>query len=360
MKHSTDPTLRRRGSKTTPAGPFVPPYPPSWVDRLQDWIERLPIPWWLFYVLMGMLFSGLVALGLWATDVYDRVGFHPMQVWLPSLAAYLLWLNHGLDRVAAGAMQRFRPAFRGDEAEFAAAVYRIATLPARRTAIFTAAATVLTLPLGRYEMSMIQTGGLELAPPVFLAVLAVLYLVSYPFFYHIWHQVREIHRLHRDWAEVRLGDIRPMYALSRVTALTALGMVGNNYGWFLAQPGGDLSNPVTLYEGLFTFVIALVVFVWPLWSAHRRLAEAKELALAGLAAEKERTRSRLHQAVDAGKLERVDPLHKVLGALQSEAAEVAKVATWPWSPGTLRNLAGAVLLPVVLWLIQFGLGRLLG
>jgi hypothetical protein len=97
-----------------------------------------------------------------------------------------------------------------------------------------------------------------------------------------------------------------------------------------------------------------------LWSAHRRLAEAKELALAGLAAEKERTRSRLHQAVDAGKLERVDPLHKVLGALQSEAAEVAKVATWPWSPGTLRNLAGAVLLPVVLWLIQFGLGRLLG
>ncbi|MGH7425775.1 MAG: hypothetical protein ACREJP_06375, partial [Candidatus Methylomirabilales bacterium] len=32
---------------------FVTPYPPSWVDRLTDWVERLPIPWWLFYLALG-------------------------------------------------------------------------------------------------------------------------------------------------------------------------------------------------------------------------------------------------------------------------------------------------------------------
>jgi hypothetical protein len=339
---------------------FVPPYPPSFVDRLTDWVDRLPIAWWIFYVLLALVLSGLVALGLQWTGVYAAVGFHPMQVWLPTLAAYLLFLIHALDRVAAGAIERFRPAFRGTEAEFAVAAFRITTLPARPTLIFTAVATVLTIPLGAYEMSQIQTGGLELAPAIFLAVLAVLYVVSYPFFYHIWHQLREIHRIHRDQAEVRLGNLRPMYALSRVTVLTALGLVINNYGWFLAQPGAELNNAVTFGESLFTFVIALVVFVWPLWGAHRLIAQVKEKAQAELSARKTSTRTLLHQAVDAGKLERVDPLHKVLAALQAEADEISKVATWPWAPGTLRNLIGAVFLPMALWLIQYGLQRLLG
>jgi hypothetical protein len=350
----------KRTTRQSSASPFIPPYPASVVDRFTDWVERLPIPWWLFYGLLALALSGATAVGLWATGVYAEVGFHPMQVWLPSLAAYLLGLIHGLDRTAASAMQRFRPAFRGDEAAFTAAVYRLTTLPARPVLIFTLAATALTIPLGRYEMSMIQTGGLERAPALFLAVLALLYVVSYPFFYHIWHQLREIHRLHRDRAQVNVSDVRPMYALSRVTGLTALGLVINNYGWFLAQPGADLNNPVTIGESIFTLVIALVVFVWPLWGAHRLLSEAKEAAQADLSTRKKAARAQLHQAVDKGHLERVDPLHKAVDALQAESAELAKVATWPWAPGTLRNLMGAVLLPMALWLIQYGLQRLMG
>jgi hypothetical protein len=166
---------------------FARPYPPSWIDALTDWVDRLPAPWWLFYLLLAALLSGLVALGLWWGGVYAAVGFHPMQVWLPTLAAYLIGLTHGLDRVAASAMRRFRPAFRGDEAAFDVAVYRMTTLPARPMLIFTVVASLITIPLGRYEMSMIQTGGLERAPALFLVVLAVLYVVSYGFFYHIGH-----------------------------------------------------------------------------------------------------------------------------------------------------------------------------
>jgi fumarate reductase subunit D len=188
----------------------------------------------------------------------------------------------------------------------------------------------------------------------------VLYLVSYPFFYHVWHQLREIHRLHRDRADVRLSQLSPMYALARISSLTAIGIVLNNYGWFLAQPGADLNNPVTIGETVFNGLIVVVVFVWPLWGAHRRIAEAKAQAQGDVAARKQSTREQLHQAVDAGRLERVDPLHKVLGALQAENDELAKVPTWPWAPGTLRNLMGAVLLPMALWLIQFGLQRLMG
>jgi hypothetical protein len=116
---------------------------------------------------------------------------------------------------------------------------------------------------------------------------------------------------------------------------------------------------VTIGESIFTLVIALVVFVWPLWGAHRLLSEAKEAAQADLSTRKKAARAQLHQAVDKGHLERVDPLHKAVDALQAESAELAKVATWPWAPGTLRNLMGAVLLPMALWMIQYGLQKVL-
>lgn len=35
-------------------------YAPSWVDRLLDWIDRLPIPAWAFYLAVYLL----AALGL--------------------------------------------------------------------------------------------------------------------------------------------------------------------------------------------------------------------------------------------------------------------------------------------------------
>ncbi len=336
------------------------PYPPSFVDRITDRVERGRLPWWLTYMLAALVLDALVAFILWRAGVYARVGFHPMQVWLPTLAVYLFALMHGLDRAAGAALERFRPAFGGDEAEFAAARYRLTTLPARPTLIFTLAATLLTTPLGRYEMAMVQTGGFELVPALFLSVLAALYVITYPFLYHTWHQLREIHRLHRDWAEVDLGNVRPMHALARVTSLTALGLLINNYGWFLAQPGGDLSNPVLLGEGVFNLLITAIVFGWPLWGAHRKLAEAREGALLQVAVRKRAVRGQLHAAVDAGRLGEIDPLNKVLGALQAEQAELQGTATWPWAPATLRSLAGAVLLPVVLWLMQYGLGRLLG
>ena len=76
----------------------------------------MPIPWWLFYVLLALALCGAVAAVLWQTGVYAAVGFHPMQIWLPVDAVYLLALTHGLDRAAASSMARFRPAFRGDEA----------------------------------------------------------------------------------------------------------------------------------------------------------------------------------------------------------------------------------------------------
>jgi len=364
-KRSSPTRSAARGQASARAGlpeppTFLPPYPPSWVDRLTDWVERLPIPWWSFYFLLALTLSGAVALVLWQTGVYASFGFHPMQIWLPTLVAYPLGLTHALDRLAASAMQRYRPAFRGGDAEFAASLHRMTVLPARPTLILTVGLTVVSIPVAMWEFSYTQTGGLELVPALLPLLMGLVTLVSYPWLYRMIRQLREIHRLYRDHSEVRLTRVRPLYAFSRVTALSAIGLVININGWYLAQPGQAPNNPVFLMEGSFNIALALVVFAWPLWGAHRLLAEAKEEALIGTAQRREALLAKLHSEIDDGQLDRVQQLNQALIAISTVGTDQAKVSTWPWAPGTLRGLLGTVFLPIGLWLIQRVLGSLLG
>jgi hypothetical protein len=56
----------------------------------------------------------------------------------------------------------------------------------------------------------------------------------------------------------------------------------------------------------------------------------------------------------------MEGLNKVLATLELEANGLEKVPTWSWPRGMFRNQMEAFLLPVLIWLIQFVLGRLLG
>ena len=46
------------GSSDPVALPFARPYPPSWVNRILDGMERLPGPTWLAYLILGAIAMG--------------------------------------------------------------------------------------------------------------------------------------------------------------------------------------------------------------------------------------------------------------------------------------------------------------
>jgi hypothetical protein len=46
-------------------------------------------------------------------------------------------------------------------------------------------------------------------------------------------------------------------------------------------------------------------------------------------------------------------LEKGISALMAFRQEIESVSTWPWKIETMRWLATATVLPLVLWLIQF-------
>jgi hypothetical protein len=55
----------------------------------------------------------------------------------------------------------------------------------------------------------------------------------------------------------------------------------------------------------------------------------------------------------------MDNLNKTMASLELEHAALERTSTWPWRPETLRNLAAALFFPVMVWLTQWVLQRVL-
>ncbi len=132
-------TARRRVTNAPAAQPA--PYPPSWVDRLEAWVDHLPGPAWLYY-------AGAAVVSVALHQLVQRTGgdYHPgreiiFHVWLTSHFAYLLGLMHYLDRATAAALEAFRPALdpgpgpedsaHAQASRLAELRYRLTTMPHR-------------------------------------------------------------------------------------------------------------------------------------------------------------------------------------------------------------------------------------
>lgn len=69
---------------------------------------------------------------------------------------------------------------------------------------------------------------------------------------------------------------------------------------------------------------------------------------------------RLREDVEHDDGQTIDRQHKALLAIQVEQQALAKVPTWPWRSETLRGMVGALVLPIMIFIVQRVLGRLLG
>lgn len=384
--------MRRRTTIPKPGGsagetntPFLPPYPPSWVDRLTDAVDRLPGPAWLAFV--GLAAVGvLVQLGIQASTAdYSPERHLPMHIWVAGNFAYLLGVIHYLDRSAAAALEVFRPVLQLTPPQGSTEShetldelrYRLTTMPARTTAWVTVLGgltlVLLTTLLIRgpaggpagvavNPMRSLAAVGLSASPAAFAAYLlqfAGSQVIAAVALYHTIYQLRLIHNIYVKHTRVHLYRLQPLYAFSVLAALTAGSLLLYSYLWVATAPE-FFNEAASIGVVALTTGLAVVTFTWPLWGIHRRLVEEKKRLLQESSMRFEVSVAQLHQRVDRGRLTRMDDLNKTLASLEIEQAALRRVPTWPWEPGTVRALVAALLVPIIIWLTQNILQRLLG
>jgi hypothetical protein len=384
---ATDAEPKKAGRKRAPAPSaeqpaFTPPYPPSWYDRLARRIDRLPGPSWLAYLLLGLA-GMLVLIGVQIlAGTYHPGKYLVLHLFLGSQSAYLLGLMSLLDRSAAAALETFRPVLdlprrsRESPADKGSSLeelrYRLTTLPPWPTLWASLAGVLLGVvvpllvfrPPGATTYSLTAAfawGNISTSPgamAVFLVQLAFNQAVAGAMIYHSVHQLQEISRIYLTFTRLNLYRLQPLYAFSVPAAITSGGLILYNYTWFAAGPE-FLTQPISIVLGIFFAVTSAVIFAWPLLGIHRRLVAEKRRALAESARRFEAAVTELHQRVDKKALTKMDDLNKALISLEIERAALQRIPTWPWEAGTLRGVAATLVIPLVIWLVQYILQRIL-
>jgi len=339
--------------------PFVRPYPPSWFDRVMAWVDRVPGSYVIWYSVFAVMIFALVTVSRLAAGVPAFGGDLGNRAFFSFMTVFPLFLLQYLNHTAGAAFSAFTPALQSPE-EAPLLRYRLTTAPAVPSILFSLGAAGVSVvqiaaspELESYSEAIYGPG----LAAYFFGALS--WFISSHFAYRVIHQLVRVSRTYESHARVSLGDQGPTFALSRLTSRAAIAsiLVVSGYMVAYAQLGSLTLTLIVLIPNLF---LAGSAFVLPLAGAHRLLDAERYRWRRETTQRMEVAREKLHQLVERGEYAAVPAVKDAITALDIELTRLARIPTWPWNPGTPRGVVAAVFLPVMLWLIQYGLGRLLG
>lgn len=333
------------------------PYQPSFVDRLIDWIDRLPGPAPAFYLVGYLIVEVVLHVGLWIDGAFEVGTIDPewalngVWVWLS-----LMWI-HYLESVARRSLEGFAPLLKDKPSEYEALRYRMLEMPARPVLWMTLiAATLLGIGVAT-DPAIVYEG---LSHPIAIVLLAPImifaYSVSTALVYFTVRLLRSVTYAYSLVDDVNVVHQRPLYAFSNLT-------MQSGFMWlfvanltmasilFVEEEAGGLRIVDYSFVAV-GVVIAFAAFILPLRGIHRRLGEAKNDLIEENAAAVERTRLKLYAALDREDHPEVESFDRGLSSLFRLKEELHDIQTWPWRPGTLRTFMTAVVLPLLIWVAQ--------
>lgn len=341
-------------------------YHASWVDRLMEWVDRLPLPPWGSYLGLGLgmalgyflLLLGSVA---WESGFLDLNGVLLYSLLNGMTAPYLLALVHYLDKSAVAAISRFRPVMSVDDAGYHKLRYQLTNMPARTALLATALGTIYSFASLWYNIVTLEGEDPAAISPLVLILDIGYDLIIYVFVtilvYHTLHQLRMVNTIYTKYTRINIFQLGPLYALSGLTARTAIGIGIPTYIWFqagtMSARGTSLSDVI---QTVFLGVIIVVTFISPLLGAHGLLEREKQRLKDEVARRIESTIAAMHSRVDSGEGS-IAPLKEVLDGLVTEQGVIDKLRTWPWRAETVSGLGLTFLIPVLIWVVQRVLER---
>lgn len=343
-------------------------YRPGWLDWLDDRVESWPGAAWPYYVALWVVLAALAVPFAW----HDFAGTARLREALLFYSlytgglAYVFFLKHYLRSAGRAALGGFRPAFREDDSAtgrrltLGEAEFRLTNAPASGVLVVTFVAVLVggvLIAAGRAQFQHFDVAASPASYAFNLILELAVWAVAGAAFYSFVRTLRFVARLYGRHAHVSLFNLHPLYAFSGLTLRYALGVLLAEFVYFSLEPR-LLSDWSTASLAILDSGVALALFAAPLAGAHRLLSAEKDALLAGNSARLREVLDRLHAAAGGDTASAANIQYLLLG-LEKERAILEATPTWPWRPGLFRTFLSALLLPVVIWLIQFLLGQML-
>jgi hypothetical protein len=333
------------------------PYSPSWLNRLNDWIDRMPGSAG-FYYLAGFLILGIaVTIVSWTLGVIPVGRLEPKSFVYGIYPIYFVALMHYLDGYAKSALERFRPALAMDDTAYRRIEYDLTTVPAKGAWIATILAVVpgILITLSDQSAPLIRSGhplGLAVMGIPTIFTIACLLILAY----HTIRQLRMVSHIHTLATLINPFHAGPVYAFSELTARTGIGLIF--FACFILLLSTPAPSDLFAYLSIISIVaVAVAAFVLPLRGMHQRLVKEKSQLETRINDGVEVAHEELQEHLRARNFANVDDLDKVLSSLLSLREVARKLSTWPWQTETLRGFLSALFIPILIWIITTVLER---
>jgi hypothetical protein len=344
----------------SPHAPAPTPISPSWIDHWIAWVDRRRLPPWAIYSLVFVA-QGLLAAGpAWLDGSTPFGRFLPLHFLAAFWTVLPLALMHHLDRYAERALWTFRPVCDANDNEIRGMQASLGTMPSRPAALagLGGIAFLWTVFLVDPELFRpIRTSSIHFG--VGMAELSLNFALLGTLLYHTGRQLLLVTRIYARATRLDLFRLSPLYAFSGLTARTGIAWAAALYLSVALFPD-FLNSRLAVAFFVLQIALVLVTFAWPLLGVHGRLASEKDRALDDIGRRLTRAITELEARTDALELGHMDALNKMVTALATSRDLLAKVPTWPWSPGTPTAVLTTLLLPVGLYLVQRLLEELIG
>lgn len=331
-----------------------PPYRASWVDRFIDVVDRLPIPTFVFYSVLGIVGAAMLHVAAWIDGALSTGQIDGVLVFSGAWVVVAIGLMHLLNRVAASSVERIRPLMSESTADDLR--YRLTHMPAR---VVLALWLVAAVGLGATLLSTPDFIYDGMSSPVSFALGIVVIAWAYglaPVL--VFYLVRQLVLIHRAFSEVENLSIlhqQPLYGLSRVPFWSGVAVLMIINLGIVDTVIRDLTEAEAAINALANFAlvpVAIAAFVVPLLGIHGRMREAKSSLLEDNGRHIEIAQERLYESVRKGDHPGVEASDTALTSLYRARDEIRGLKTWPWSPGTVRSFLSALFIPMILWALQ--------
>jgi hypothetical protein len=327
----------------------------SLIDRFQDWVERLPVRALIFYVVVGIVLILVQILFLWLDGALQVEQLLPILIFNALAIPGVLGLMHLLDHQAVTALNSMRPVLDMTESEIDKYEYELSNMRSL-TPLLVGLILVVSLILSEQVLPVpVRYAAME-QMPVFAVVYHVIDKATAffmgVFVYHTIRQLRLVNAINSSRIRINLFNLGPLKAFSRLTALTAVGLVLGVYGWMLINPELMKESFNVVFVVLFT-ILAVLVFVLPLYSVHRLMEKAKEGELDEIDLRFEAVFSKFNKGFLDDDDSAVKRLNRTIASLEIQHRRVNDIDTWPWGSETVRFALSVIALPLVLTILRF-------
>jgi hypothetical protein len=317
-------------------------------------VEHLPLPYWLTYLLVAVLESLLVQAAAWIDGTTPFWTLQPIFLLFPLRTWMSLALMQCLNHQAIQALHSFRPLLNSDEDEIRLREW-LTTLPARPVWIVQLIGALYFLMLVLYS-PIDAFKGRPLLTPAYVISGFIAFAVGSIIYYHTFHQLRLVHRIYANVRSFNLFQLQPVYAFSRLTALTGVVYLLLISLTLILFPY-PLTDTRAVVSFLLQILLSILAFVLPLWNTHQRLTAEKNRLQSEVERRIESILQKIHHHLDEFDLQTLTGPKTALESLLLERKVLEEIPTWPWQPSTLRSLLSALFLPLLLFLAQLVLER---